>query len=251
MERITYRSWTLEQPGLILPGLKRRQDLPLSTNADFELYAFWRTAATHRVRIALNMKGLVAHERFVDLDKGEQRSPAYLAISTAGVIPALVENGYPPLTQSMAILEFLEEKVPNPPLLPSDLHGRARVRSICALLVTDTNPLLPPRVKKYLASQGGFDEAAWDAWQVHWLTSSLESLERHLVTDPQTGQFCHGDTPTMADICLVSIVFRAQALQIDLNRTPTLRNIVANCAALDAFARAHPFLQEGAPSPKD
>jgi glutathione S-transferase len=200
MERITHRSWTLEQPGLILPGLQRRQELPLSTHADFELYAFWRTAATHRVRIALNMKGWVAHERFVDLDKGEQTSPAYLAISAAGVIPALVENGYPPLTQSM--------------------------------------------------SQGGFDEAGWDAWQVHWLTSSLESLERHLVADPQTGQFCHGDTPTMADICLVSIVFRAQALQIDLNRTPTLRNIVANCAALDAFARAHPFLQEGAPSPK-
>lgn len=219
----------------------------MSTNADFELYAFWRTAATHRVRIALNMKGLVANERFVDLEKGEQTSPAYLSINPAGVIPALVEDGHPPLTQSMAILEFLEEKVPQPPLLPSDLHGRARVRSLSALLVTDTNPLLPPRVKTYLSLHGGFDEAAWLAWQVHWLTSNLESLERLLSTDPQTGRFCHGDTPTMADIRLVSIVFRAQALQIDLDSMPTLRDIVANCAALDAFARAHPLLQEGAP----
>jgi maleylacetoacetate isomerase len=195
------------------------------------------------------MKRLVADERFVDLDKGEQTSPAYLAISPAGVIPALIENGCPPLTQSMAILEFLEEKVPDPPLLPSDLHGRARVRSISALLATDTNPLLPPRVKKYLTLNGGFDEAAWHAWQVHWLTSNLESLERCLVADPQTGQFCHGDAPTMADICLVSIVFRAQAMQIDLDSTPTIRDIVKNCAALDAFARAHPLLQEGAPQP--
>jgi maleylacetoacetate isomerase len=220
----------------------------MSTNADFELYAFWRTAATHRVRIALNMKGLVALERFVDLDKSEQTSQEYLAISPAGVIPALIENGHPPLTQSMAILEFLEEKVPTPPLLPSDLHGRARVRSIAALLATDTNPLLPPRVKKYLTSHGGFDDVAWHAWQVHWLTSNLESLERRLAVDPQTGRFCHGDTPTMADICLVSIVFRAQGLQIDLSGTPTIRDIVKNCAALDAFARAHPLLQEGAPS---
>ncbi|PTR34113.1 maleylacetoacetate isomerase [Luteibacter sp. OK325] len=220
----------------------------MSTNADFELYAFWRTAATHRVRIALNMKGLLANERFVDLDKAEQTSPAFLAISPAGVIPALIEDSYPPLTQSMAILEFLEEKVADPPLLPSDLHGRARVRSISAMLVTDTNPLLPPRVKKYLTLHGGFDEAAWHAWQVQWLTSSLESLERRLASESQTGEFCHGDHPTMADICLVSLVFRAQALQIDLDSTPTIRDIVKNCAALDAFARAHPLLQEGAPS---
>jgi maleylacetoacetate isomerase len=194
------------------------------------------------------MKGLLASERFVDLDKAEQTSPAFLAISPAGVIPALIEDGYPPLTQSMAILEFLEEKVADPPLLPSDLHGRARVRSISAMLVTDTNPLLPPRVKKYLTLHGGFDEAAWHAWQVQWLTSSLESLERRLASESQTGQFCHGDHPTMADICLVSLAFRAQALQIDLDSTPTIRDIVKNCAALDAFARAHPLLQEGAPA---
>ncbi len=222
--------------------------LVMSVNADFDLYAFWRTAATHRVRIALNLKGLAAHERFVDLDRNEQTSPAYLAISAAGVIPALVEHGNPPMTQSMAILEFLEEKVPNPPLLPDDLHGRARVRSISAQLVTDTNPLLPPRVKKYLATHHGFDEGAWIAWQVHWLTTNLESLEQRLASESETGKFCHGDAPTIADICLVSLVFRAQALTIDLKRTPTIERIVRNCAALDAFARAHPLLQQGAPA---
>jgi maleylacetoacetate isomerase len=219
----------------------------MSTKTDFELYAFWRTAATHRVRIALNLKGLTAQERFVDLDKGEHRSPEFLAINSAGAIPALVEDGHPPLTQSMAILEFIEEKVPNPPLLPSDLHGRARVRSISALLATDTNPMLTPRVRKYLMSNGGFDEAAWDAWQIHWMTSNLETLDRRLASESQTGKFCHGDTPTMADICLVSIVFRAQAMNIDIKRMPVIESIVNNCAALDAFARAHPLRQEGAP----
>ena len=220
----------------------------MSGKADFELYAFWRTAATHRVRIALNLKGLVAKERFVDLEHSQQTSPEFLAISPSGVIPALIEDGHPPLTQSMAILEFLEEKVPHPPLLPADLHGRARVRSIAAMLATDTNPLLPPRVKKYLVTHGGFDEAAWSAWQVHWLASNLESLERRLATESQTGRFCHGDTPTMADICLVSLVFRAQAMQMNLDRMPTIKGIVEHCAAIEGFARAHPFLQEGAPS---
>jgi maleylacetoacetate isomerase len=220
----------------------------MSRNADFELYAFWRTAATHRVRIALNFKGLVARERLIDLDKGEHRSSEFLAISSAGIIPALIEDGHPPLTQSMAILEFLEEKVPEPALLPSDLHGRARVRSISAQLATDTNPMITPRVKKYLASNGGFDEAAWTAWQVHWLMSNLETLEDRLASEPQTGKFCHGDTPTMADICLVSIVFRAQAMNLDIGSMPVIERIVTNCATLDAFARAHPLLQEGAPS---
>lgn len=219
----------------------------MSNKVGFELYAFWRTAATHRVRIALNLKGLVVQERFVDLDTGEHRSPAFLAINPAGTIPALVEDGLPPLTQSSAILEYLEEKAPSPPLLPGDAQGRARVRSIAALLGTDTNPMLTPRVKKYLTQNGGFSEAAWVAWQVHWLTSSLETLEGRLATELQTGDLCHGDVPTMADIFLVSMVFRATTLNIDIRRLPTIEGIVERCAALDAFARAHPLLQEGAP----
>jgi maleylacetoacetate isomerase len=220
----------------------------MSNDAAFELYAFWRTAATHRVRIALNIKGLNAQERFVNLDKGEQLTQEFLAVCPAGTIPALIEPGHPPMTQSLAILEFLEEKVPTPPLLPSDLHGRVRVRSIAGMLATDLNPMLTPRVKKYLASSGGFDEAAWHAWQVHWMTSNLQALELRLATDVQTGDFCHGNTPTIADICLVSLILRAQAFGIEVNNIPTIDRIVSNCSALDAFARAHPSLQEGAPS---
>jgi maleylacetoacetate isomerase len=219
----------------------------MSKKADFELYAYWRTASTHRVRIALNLKGLTAQERLVNLDKGEQRSPDFLAINPLGAIPALVEEGHPPLTQSLAILEFLDEKVPSPPLLPSDLHGRARVRSIAEMLATDLNPLLPPRIKKYLTSIGGFDENAWRAWQVHWLTLTLHAVEQRLATESQTGKFCHGDTPTIADICLVSMMAVTKAFTIQIDGIPLIESIVKSCMALDAFARAQPLLQEGAP----
>jgi maleylacetoacetate isomerase len=219
----------------------------MAKNADFELYAFWRTASTHRVRIALNFKGLTAQERFVNLDKGEQRSPDFLEINPLGAIPALVEAGHPPLTQSLAILEFLDEKVAEPPLLPNDLHGRARVRSIAAMLATDLNPLLTPRIKKYLTSSGGFDEAAWRAWQIRWLTFNLQALEQRLAAESQTGKFCHGDAPTIADICLVSIVAMTKAFNIQIEGIPIIDGIVKNCIALDAFTRAHPLLQEGLP----
>lgn len=220
----------------------------MAENADFELYAFWRTASTHRVRIALNIKGLTAQERFVNLDKGEQRSPDFLKINPLGAIPALIEQGHAPLTQSLAILEFLDEKVPEPPLLPGDLHGRARVRSIAAMLATDLNPFLTPRVKKYLASSGGFDDAAWRAWQIHWLTVNLQALEQRLAGESETGKFCHGDTPTIADICLVSMVAITKAFNIKIEGIPIIERVVGSCMALDAFARAHPLLQEGAPS---
>ncbi|GAB2913293.1 maleylacetoacetate isomerase [Paraburkholderia jirisanensis] len=219
----------------------------MSKNTDFELYAFWRTASTHRVRVALNFKGLAARERFVNLEKGEHRSAAFLAINPLGAIPALIEEGHAPLTQSLAILEFLEEKVPQPPLLPADSYERARVRSIAAVLATDTNPLLTARTRQYLTTSGGFDEAAWRAWQVHWLTFNLKGLETRLATEPETGKFCHGDTPTIADICLVSIWTITQAFDIRIEGIPTIERIVKNCAALDEFARARPMLQEGAP----
>ncbi|HXP07168.1 MAG TPA: maleylacetoacetate isomerase [Acidobacteriaceae bacterium] len=220
----------------------------MSKDAHLELYAFWRTASTHRVRIALNFKGLGARERFINLETGEQRTPGFLAVNPAGMIPALVDEGHPPLTQSLAILEFLEEKVPTPPLLPSDLHGRARVRSIASMLATDTNPLLTRQVKRYLTSTGGFDETAWQAWMIHWLTFNLETIEQRLAMESQTGKFCHGDTPTIADIYLVSIAFIAKAVNVEIKGIPTIERIIEQCAALDEFARAHPLLQEGAPS---
>lgn len=215
---------------------------------DFELHAFWRSASTHRVRIALNFKGLTAQERFVDLERGEQGSPDFLAINPSGAIPVLVDDGHAPLSQSLAILEFLEEKVPDPPLLPGDLHGRARVRSLANMLATDTNPLLTRQVRHYLSSVAGLDEKTVHAWSTHWLTANLHAFEKRLAAEPQTGRYCHGDTPTMADIYLVSIKFIAKAMNIGIKDIPTIERIVTHCAALDEFARAHPLLQEGAPS---
>ena len=215
----------------------------------FELFAFWRTSATYRVRVALNLKGLAAQERIVNLDAGEQRSKEFLQINPLGAIPALVESGHPPLTQSLAILEFLDEFQPAPALLPKDLHGRARVRSIAAMLAADTHPLITPRVKKYLmASSTGFDDAAWRAWQIQWFGTGLAAVEQRLATDQETGTFCHGDTPTMADIVLASILVMTRLFKITVPDTPTIDRIMKTCDAHAAFAKAEPSRQQGAPA---
>ena len=218
----------------------------------FELFAFWRTSATYRVRVALNLKGLTAHERIVNLDAGEQRSEAFLKVNPMGAIPALRVMGYeppmPPITQSLAILEFLDEFQPAPPLLPADLHGRARVRSIAGMLVADTHPLITPRVKKYLTSSAGFGDAAWRAWQVQWFTTGLAAVEQRLAGEAATGVFCHGDQPTMADICLASITAVMRVFKVTVPDIPTIDRIVAACDALEAFAKAAPSRQEGAPA---
>jgi maleylacetoacetate isomerase len=220
----------------------------MTSQPAFDLYAFWRTSATYRVRVALNLKGLVATERFVNIDAGEQRSEAFLTINPLGAIPALVEAGHPPLTQSLAILEFLEEFQPTPPLLPQRLHERARVRSIAAMMAVDTHPLITPRVKKYLMTSAGMDDAAWRAWQIQWFGTGLSALEKRLAAESQTGEFCHGDTPTMADICLASIVEMVRIFKITIPDTPIIDRIMSNCDAHLAFAAAKPSRQVGAPA---
>ena len=217
----------------------------------FELFAFWRTSATYRVRVALNLKGLKALERNVNLDAGEQRSAAYLQINPMAAIPALIDHapGAPAsaLTQSLAILEFLEETQPAPALLPADAHGRARVRSLAAMLAADTHPLITPRVKKYLVGNAQFDDAAWRAWQIHWFSTGLQALEQRLAHEPGTATFCHGDTPTLADICLASILVVMRLFKIEVADIPTVQRIMAACEALPAFADADPARQAGAP----
>lgn len=220
----------------------------MTTLPTFELYAFWRTSATYRVRVALNLKGLAAQERIVNLDAGEQRGQEFLKINPLGAIPALVEAGHAPLTQSLAILEFLDEYKPSPPLLPQDLHGRARVRSIAAMLAADTHPLITPRVKKYLATTTGMDDTAWRAWQIQWFGTGLAAVEQRLAAEPQTGKFCHGDVPTIADICLASIVVMLRIFKITIPDTPTVDRIMAACDAHAAFAQAEPSRQAGAPA---
>ena len=194
----------------------------------FDLYAFWRTSATFRVRVALNLKGLVANEKFINMDAGEQRSADYLRINPLGGLPTLAEPEHAPITQSLAILEFLEETKPLPALLPADRHDRARV-------------------KKYLTTEGGFDEAAWRRWQTQWFGTGLAAAEQRLANEPLTGLCCHGDVPTMADICLASVVAVMRVFKIDVPNIPTIDRIVVQCSTLDAFARAEPSRQVGAP----
>ncbi len=215
--------------------------------ASFRLYGFWRSMATYRVRVALALKGVAVEEVALDLNAGDQFDADFLAINPEGAVPALVEDGQRPITQSMAILEYLEERYPQPPLLPGDLAGRARVRSLAALVVADTHPLIVPRVTAYLRSDLGFDDRALRAWSLHWVSRGLGALETRLAADPATGAFCHGDGPTMADLCVASLAVPAKTFGVDLAPYPTVARIVEACERMDAFGRAHPRLQAGSP----
>ncbi|MDP9126089.1 MAG: glutathione S-transferase N-terminal domain-containing protein [Pseudomonadota bacterium] len=154
----------------------------------FELFSYWRTSATYRVRVAFNLKGVKPREANVDIDAGEQHGEAFRRINALGAIPALIDHGEGqspvPLTQSLAILEFLDETYPQPPLLPADAHGRARVRSLAQMLAADTHPLITPRVRKYLTTTGGFDADAWRAWQLQWFGTGLAPSSSAWPTSP-------------------------------------------------------------------
>ena len=216
----------------------------------FELFSFWRSSATYRVRVAFNLKGVSRDERNVDLDAGEQHGEEFLKINPMGAIPALIDRkdsgAVTPLTQSSAILEFLEESYPSPALLPADAYGRVRVRSIAAMCTADTHPLNTPRVKRYLTSAGNFDDAAWRAWQIHWFITGLRAVEQRLAGDAATGTYCHGDTAGMADICLASLLVVMRAFKIEVGELPTINRIFAACESLPAFAQADPRRQVGA-----
>jgi maleylacetoacetate isomerase len=226
----------------------RQEAAEMPDQPRFDLYVYWRTSAGYRVRVALNLKGLTATERFINLDAGDQRSEAFLAINPLGGVPALVVDGGPVLTQSLAILEYLDEIAPAPPLLPQDPIGRARVRSICSMLAADTHPFITPRVRKYLTAQAGFDPVQWKAWQTNWFTTGLQAVERRLAGDPATGAFCHGDRVTVADIVLASIPAVMQVFGVTVPGIPTVDRIVAACWQLPAFAAADPYRQAGAPA---
>jgi maleylacetoacetate isomerase/maleylpyruvate isomerase len=213
----------------------------------FELFAFWRSSATFRIRVALNLKGLRASEHLVDIDAGAQHHAGFLALNPLAAIPALRVPGQAPLTQSLAILEYLDELQPAPPLLPGDLYGRARVRSIAAMLASDTHPLVTPRVKKYLTARAAFDAAAWRAWQLEWFGTGMRALEQRLASEAVSGKFCHGEKPTIADICLASVVAVMRVFEIAIADTPTIDRVMAACDAHEAFAKAEPRRQQGAP----
>jgi maleylacetoacetate isomerase len=185
----------------------------------------------------------------IDLQAGEQRSPDYQAVNPQMVLPALVDGSGPPLFQSLAILEYLDERHPEPPLLPGDARGRARVRGLAQIVASDTHPLIVPRIREYLADEFSLDESQRLKWIRHWISAGLQAIEKHLATEAETGLYCHGDRVTMADICLVSQAVGYTLFQGDLREFPTIKRIVDRCMADDAFARAHPLQQPGAPAP--
>lgn len=213
-----------------------------------KLYGFWRSLASYRVRVALAMKGLQAEEISINLLQGKQNSDEYRAVNPQGVVPALVIDDGPPLFQSMAILEYLEETHRKPALLPADARGRARVRGLAQICVSDGHPLVVPRIRNYLEKEMHVDEAARNRWLVHWSLNALEAVEGHLAKEQDTGRFCHGDTPTLADICLASQVIGATAyFNCDTTGVPTVMRVFAECMKIDAFDRSQPSRQPDAP----
>jgi maleylacetoacetate isomerase len=205
-----------------------------------QLYGFWRSLATYRVRIALNLKGMQIPEIPVDLDRGDQHKPKFRKLNPMGAVPALILDDGTALTQSLAILEWIEEVERLPPLLPKDPAARARARALCAITAADTHPLVVPRVQAYLSQH--WDEAARTEWSRHWFAKGLEAYEAQLGPAP----FCTGDEPGMADACLASHVVGAQRFGVDLAAYPAVRRVHEACMGRQEFVRAHPMRQPGA-----
>lgn len=211
------------------------------------MFSFWRSNASFRVRIACNLKGIPLEEVPIDLDLGEQHAPDFLAMNPQAALPALFDGDGPALTESLAILEYLDETHPAPPLLPEGARARARVRSLAQVVACDSHPLIVPRIRQYLLDREGFDLPRWTAWQRHWLGEGMAVMEQRLSREPETGRYCHGDTLTIADICLVAHAVSSAIFGVALDEYPTAHRIVQDCLSQDAFARAHPKRQPGAP----
>jgi maleylpyruvate isomerase len=211
-----------------------------------KLYDYFRSSAAYRVRIALNLKGVKPSREFVHLRKNVQRSDDYLALNPQGLVPALATDGGEVLTQSLAIIEYLDETQPAPAFLPAAPIERARVRGIALEIACDIHPLNNLRVLQYLKNTLGVSEAQKDAWYKYWIDTGLEALETRLVRDPATGRYCHGDAPTLADICLVPQLANARRMNIDVTPFPTLTRIEAACNTLPGFADAAPARQPDA-----
>ena len=208
-----------------------------------KLYGYFRSSAAFRVRIALNLKKLDYESAFIHLRRGDQRQPGFLDVNPQGLVPAL-ETDDALFIQSLPIIEYLDETYPSPPLLPRDAKGRARVRALAAIVACDIHPINNLRVLRYLLRPLGHDEATVETWYNHWIAEGFGALERLLAGDGRTGQFCHGDTPGLADVVLVPQVFNAHRYQsLDLAPYPTIVRIYETCLNIDAFAAAHPDRQ--------
>lgn len=213
-----------------------------------KLYSYWRSSAAYRVRIALGLKG-IAHE-YVPVhlvrNGGEQRDPAYLRLNPGGRVPTLEVDGHA-IYQSMAILEWLEETYPRPPLLPADAFERARARGIAQLIVSDIQPLQNVSVTNYLRSESGWDAGQIAGWLRHWISQGMAAVEQALQGSAH-GAFACGDAPTLADICLVPQCYAARRFGVDLADFPSIRRIEAACMRIPAFSSAAPEAQPDAES---
>jgi maleylpyruvate isomerase len=212
-----------------------------------KLYSYFRSSAAYRVRIALNLKGLAYEYAPIHLlrDGGQQLKPDYRELNPDGIVPTFID-GDDVLTQSLAIIEYLEETHPEPPLLPGTPLDRAFIRSVALQIACEIHPVDNLRVLKYLKHTLKVGDEAKDAWYRHWLESGFESLEKRLANDSRVGKLCFGDTPTLADLCLVPQVYNARRFNLDMSRYPTIERIVDHAAQIDAFARAAPGQQPDA-----
>jgi maleylacetoacetate isomerase len=212
-----------------------------------KLYTYWRSSAAYRVRIALNLKGLEAEHIPIHLvkDGGEQKSDSYKAINPHGLIPALEDDGLV-LSNSLAIIEYLEEKHPEPPLLPGGMADRARIRQISQAVACDIHPVQNLRVLQYVAQDAQDKWAAMSTWAKHFIELGFDGLEAQLAREAATGMFAHGDSPTLADICLVPMVANARRYGVDMALYPTLARIDDAAREVPAFEQARPENQPDA-----
>jgi maleylpyruvate isomerase len=209
-----------------------------------KLYSYFRSSAAYRVRIALNLKGLAYEYAPVHLlrDGGQQLKPEYRELNPDGIVPTFID-GDNVLTQSLAIIEYLEETHPEPSLLPGTPLDRAFIRSVALQIACEIHPVDNLRVLKYLKHTLKVGDEAKDAWYRHWLESGFESLEKRLANDSRVGKLCFRDTPTLADLCLVPQVYNARRFNLEMSRYPTIERIADHAAQIDAFARAAPGQQ--------
>jgi maleylacetoacetate isomerase/maleylpyruvate isomerase len=212
-----------------------------------KFFSFWRSQASFRVRIALNLKKLPTEVTFVDLDADAHHADEFRRVNPQMALPALVADDGTTLFQSLAIIEYLEETHPTPPLLPADPRGRARVRGLALIVACEGHPPVVPRIRRYLDRELNLRDTQQTAWRRHWTVETLAALEGHLAGHKDTGRFCHGDQPTLADICLAGHATVAAMLQIDLKPWPTVKRIFETCMALPEFATAHPLAQPDTP----